>query len=63
MGGGGLALLYAVHRNLGPDGAPRSNVGPCGPTLVDFRVDVGLVFLAEGRAFWGQVKNVAIFFT
>ncbi len=26
---------------------------------VDFRVDVGRFFVAEGRACWGQVKKVA----
>ena len=28
-------------------------------TLVDFKVDVGRFFVAEGRACWGQVKHVA----
>ena len=39
-------------------GPSRRNVRH-GIIVFDFRVDVGRVFFAEGRAGWGQVKNVA----
>ncbi len=34
--------------------------GLCGSMLVDVKDDVGRFLVAEGRAGWGRVKNVAM---
>jgi hypothetical protein len=54
-----LPVVDTVHANLGPDGPSASTCGLCGSMLVDFKVDVGRFFVAEGRAGLGQVKHVA----
>ena len=56
---GGFALFHTVHMNLGPDGPSALKCRLCGSILVDFRVDVDRFFVAEGRAGWGQEKQVA----
>ena len=58
-GGGGPARFHILHRIWGPDGPPALKLGVCGLMLIICRVDVGRFFVAEGRAGWGQVKNVA----